>query len=74
MTHWQVKRAFPPETLIAIEQAIKAGEASHAGEIRFVVEGALDSTPLFKGQLHKNALSMCFRNCVYRTSHTITVC
>lgn len=50
MTGWQVKRAFPRRSLTAIEQAIKASEAAHVGEIRFVVEGALDGTPLFKGQ------------------------
>ena len=50
MTHWQVNRAFPDRSLMAIEQAIKAGETAHVGEIRFVVEGALQSTPLFKGQ------------------------
>ena len=50
MTHWQVNRAFPRQTLIAIEQAIKASETAQVGEIRFAVEGALDGTPLFKGQ------------------------
>ena len=50
MTHWEVTRAFPRKTMFAIEQAIKAGETAHVGEICFVVEGALDSTPLFKGQ------------------------
>ncbi len=50
LTHWQVNRAFPRQTLIAIEKAIKAGETAHVGEVRFAVEGALHSTPLFKGQ------------------------
>lgn len=50
MTPWQVNRAFSRHTLIAIEQAIKASETAHTGEIRFAVEGALDITPLFKGQ------------------------
>ena len=50
MTHWQVTRAFPRRTLHAIEHAILASEAAHAGEIRFAVEGALEGTPLFKGQ------------------------
>ncbi|MGK2913568.1 MAG: TPM domain-containing protein [Porticoccaceae bacterium] len=50
MTLWQVEQAFPGETLIAIEQAIKASENAHVGEIRFAVEGALDGPPLFKGQ------------------------
>jgi len=70
MTHWQVKRAFPPETLIAIEQAIKAGEASHAGEIRFVVEGALDSTPLFKGQsAQERAVDVFSQLRIWDTAH-----
>ena len=50
MTPWQVNRAFPSQTLIAIEQAIKTSETAHIGEIRFVVEGALDGALLFKGQ------------------------
>jgi uncharacterized membrane protein YgcG len=49
-THWHLRRAFPAPALLAIEQAIKDSEKSHAGEIRFVVEGALHSAPLFKGQ------------------------
>lgn len=50
MTDWQVNRAFPHQTLTAIEREIKASETAHAGEICFVVEGALDGAPLFKGQ------------------------
>jgi uncharacterized membrane protein YgcG len=49
-THWRVRRAFPRATLEAIEGAIRASEARHAGEIRFVVEGALDIAPLLRGQ------------------------
>ena len=49
-TRWTVDRAFPGGTLIAIDRAIKASEATHRGEIRFVVEGALDIGPLFRGQ------------------------
>ena len=50
MTHWQVSRAFPSDALSAIHRVIKASEAAHAGEIRFVVEGALDGVSLLKGQ------------------------
>lgn len=46
----RVRRAFPPQTLASIEQAIKASEATHVGQIRFVVEGALDGAPLFRHQ------------------------
>jgi uncharacterized membrane protein len=49
-TRWRVNRAFPGGTLIAIDRAIKASEATHRGEIRFVVEGALDTAPLLRGQ------------------------
>ena len=42
-----VKRSFPRATMHAIEQAIKASETTHMGEIRFVVEGALDGPELF---------------------------
>jgi uncharacterized membrane protein len=50
MTRWQVARAFPRGTLNAIENAIKASETAHAGEIRFALEGALEGAPLFNGQ------------------------
>lgn len=50
LTQWQVERAFPQRALAAIEQAIKAGEAAHLGEIRFVVEGGLPAAPLYRDQ------------------------
>jgi uncharacterized membrane protein len=52
-TKWMANRAFPADTLSAIDKAIKASEATHHGEIRFVVEGALDIEPLFRGQAAK---------------------
>ncbi len=52
-THGQVTRAFSRSVLNMIEKAIKSSETAHAGEIRFVVEGALDGMPLFKGQSPK---------------------
>lgn len=50
MTLWHVKRAFTPHSFNVIEEAIKASEIVHAGQIRFVVEGALDCAPLFRHQ------------------------
>ena len=50
VTDGLVNKAFPPSTLSKIEQAIRGSEDAHVGEIRFVVEGGLDGTPLFKGQ------------------------
>jgi uncharacterized membrane protein len=47
---WRVRRVFPQQVLDAIEQTIKAGEATHSGQVRFVVEGALDGKPLFRDQ------------------------
>jgi uncharacterized membrane protein len=47
---WRVRRIFPPTALARIEQAIKSGEATHSGQLRFVVEGALDGAPLFRNQ------------------------
>ena len=49
-TRWSVKRAFPRDTLAAIDKAIKASEAMHRGEIRFAVEDALHIDPLLRGQ------------------------
>ena len=50
MTHWHVNRTFPQDALSTIEQAIKVSEANHTGEIRFAIEGALDTKPLLQGQ------------------------
>jgi uncharacterized membrane protein len=41
---------FPKHVLASIERAIKASEATHSGQIRFVVEGALDGAPLLRNQ------------------------
>ena len=70
LTHWQVNRAFPRGTLVAIDRAIKASEAAHTGEVRFVVEGALDGALLFKGQSAKDrALDVFSTLRVWDTQH-----
>lgn len=70
MTRWQVNRAFPRHSLLAIEQAIKAAEHTHAGEIRFVVEGALDGAPLFGGQsARERAIDVFSQLRVWDTGH-----
>ena len=48
--HWRAKQVFPPAVLDRIEQAISRGETTHSGQVRFVVEGALDGRPLFRNQ------------------------
>jgi uncharacterized membrane protein len=46
-THFSTRRHFPPPVRAAIEQAIRECEERHAGEIRFVVETALDIPELW---------------------------
>lgn len=41
-TRRSLRRRFPATTLAAIEAAIRAGEATHSGEVRFAVETCLD--------------------------------
>jgi len=66
----RVNRAFPQRTLAAIERAIKASEARHAGQIRFVVEGALDGRPLFRDQpARERALDVFSQLRIWDTAH-----
>src|SRR3954463_13463784 len=68
--HWWQRKYFPPQVLAAIEQAIKAGEATHAGQVRFVVEGALDGAPLFHGQsARERALDIFGQLRIWDTAH-----
>ena len=63
-------RAFSRQGLTAIEAAIQAGEASHAGEICFAVEGGLDGLPLFKGQTaRERAIEVFSQLRVWDTAH-----
>jgi uncharacterized membrane protein len=67
---WRVRRIFPPEVLATIERAIKAGETTHSGQVRFVVEGALDGKPLFRDQLaRERALDLFSRLRIWDTAH-----
>ncbi|MBC7583756.1 MAG: TPM domain-containing protein, partial [Tardiphaga sp.] len=66
----RVRNAFPLQALAAIEQAIRASEASHAGQIRFVVEGALDGAPLFRDQsARERAIDVCSQLRIWDTEH-----
>src|SRR3954463_5903849 len=68
--HWWQRRYFPPKVLAAIEAAIKAGEATHSGQVRFVVEGALDGAPLFRGQsARERALDIFSQLRIWDTAH-----
>ena len=67
---WRERRIFTPGVLAAIEQAIKAGEATHAGQVRLVVEGALDGAPLFRNQpARERALDIFSKLRIWDTAH-----
>jgi uncharacterized membrane protein len=67
---WRARRTFPPQVLALIEQAIKTGEATHSGQVRFVVEGALDGAPLFRDQpARERAIDIFSRLRIWDTAH-----
>jgi len=43
------RRAFPPDTLRAIEQAIADGETRHRAEVRLIVEPSLPAAAVWSG-------------------------
>ena len=66
----RVRRAFPATSLARIERAIKASEVTHAGQIRFVVEGALDGAPLLRNQSARaRALDVFSHLRIWDTAH-----
>ena len=68
--HWRRRAAFPPDVLARIERAIKAGETAHSGQVRFVVEGALDGAPLFRNQpARERALDIFSQLRIWDTVH-----
>ena len=46
----KLERAFPVQSLKAIEDAIDLSESTHSGEIRFAVEGALEPQEVWAGK------------------------
>lgn len=48
-TRWRVRQHFTESALAEIEAAIQEVESRHSGEIRFVVETALDGDELWRG-------------------------
>jgi uncharacterized membrane protein len=67
---WRVRRIFPRRVLAGIEAAIKNNEATHSGQIRFVVEGALDGVPLFRNQsARERALDIFSQLRIWDTAH-----
>ena len=69
-TQRAVKAAFSPETLRAVEEAIRQGEALHAGQVRFVVKAGLDGSPLWQGQsAHERAVDLFVQLRIWDTEH-----
>ena len=67
---WRARRIFSRKVLDRIEQAIKAGEATHSGQVRFVVEGALDGAALFRDQdARARALDIFSHLRIWDTAH-----
>ena len=67
---WRERHIFTPKVLARIEQAIREGEATHSGQIRFVVEGALDGRPLFRNQsARERALDIFSQMRIWDTAH-----
>lgn len=70
MTHWQVRRTFPRDTLLAIEQAIAASETTHIGQLQFAVEGALSLAALVRGlTARERAIEVFSQLHVWDTEH-----
>jgi hypothetical protein len=70
VTKWHVSQAFPRGAMRAIEAVIKAGESTHAGQIRFAVEGGLDGLALIKGQLaRERAIEVFSQLRIWDTQH-----
>ena len=68
--NWRVRRIFTPKVLDDIEKAIKLTEATHSGQVRFVVEGALDGKPLFRDQSARDrALDIFAHFRIWDTAH-----
>ena len=67
---WRVRKVFPQHVLALIERAIKDSEATHSGQIRFVVEGALDGAPLLRNQSARaRALDVFSQLRIWDTAH-----
>lgn len=70
MTPWQLNRAFPTDSLAAIEHAVAVGEATHGGDVRFAVEGSLPLAHLLRGQsARERAIEVFSQLRVWDTEH-----
>ncbi|QSB03284.1 TPM domain-containing protein [Methylomonas sp. EFPC1] len=71
---WRVRLAFSKRSLQAIEAAITESETSHLGEIRFVVESALEIGELLQGVTPRQRALEVFSQCrIWDTEHNTGV-
>lgn len=64
------KRCFSPAVVESITEAIAAAEKTHSGELRFVVEGALDPLHVLRGMdAHHRALEVFSELKIWDTEH-----
>jgi uncharacterized membrane protein len=69
-TSLRAHRCFPAHALTAIEQETRAAERRHSGELRFVIETALDVAALWHGETpRQRALEVFGRLRVWDTAH-----
>ena len=69
-SRWRVRKHFPLDVMATIERAIRAGEATHSGQVVFAVEGALDGIPLFRNQQARERALDVFANLrIWDTAH-----
>lgn len=69
-TDLRTHRCFPAHALTAIEQEIRAAERGHSGELRFVIESALDVGALWRGVTpRQRALEVFGRLRIWDTAH-----
>ena len=69
-TRWSTRRHFSAAVLDAVAQAISECEGRHGGELRFVVESALDVPELWRGlKPRQRALQLFGQFGVWDTAH-----
>lgn len=69
-TKHHLNRTFPPRVLKTIGQAIKSSESGHSGELRIVIEPALDSLSVFRGvTARERAIEIFSQLRVWDTEH-----
>ena len=75
LRHWMtdrrtLNRAFPGPVLLAIETAVREAERHHAGQIRVVLEAALETRDLLAGlSARERALDVFSQTRVWDTEH-----